>query len=341
MQTDSPAKNSFLSGIRGFAILITLTSHLTWGYVPDKVVYVWVQAMELFFAMTGILITSHLINSAPNQSRIAIAISFYRKRALRIFPPLMIYLLVLFGLSQLDVIHVFTKELWASLFLFRPYISEKGWYTGHLWTLTIQQVFYLLAPVLFLTFRRNTLKWLLPSLCLSIALWRGLDTHFGIFSAYFPASNPIARFDTRLDGILWASWFVLITDGKLRTFLPISGTPIWIGIGAWILTEFLPFPYDLTIQSILVPWLVLTIARNPAHRIHRLFSIKPFLYIGEISYSLYIWQELFLAHEKSKQPALKLLQTFPVNIGAAFLVAFVSFRLLEKPFTQRSVREVT
>jgi peptidoglycan/LPS O-acetylase OafA/YrhL len=110
----------------------------------------------MFFALSGFLITYRFMEEHEQTGRIDLR-AFYRRRVRRILPPAMIYLAVLAVLGPVThLLPAKLDEIYASLFfyrnLFQPHPPD-GWYTGHFWSLSLEEQFYLFWPVVLVALR--------------------------------------------------------------------------------------------------------------------------------------------------------------------------------------------
>jgi len=144
-----------LDGWRALAILAVIFHHanlFSAGPLSDQ----WIfqngyEGVDVFFAISGLLICWRLLDEESRRGRISLR-NFYIRRAFRILPPAVIYLIAIAILSAIGLIHASAKELLASLLFFRNYLVQLGhfsvspWFTGHFWSLSVEEHFYLLLP---------------------------------------------------------------------------------------------------------------------------------------------------------------------------------------------------
>ena len=131
--------------------------------------------------LSGFLITRRLMEEWRAAGRID-GESFYARRAFRILPPMLVYLAVvsLLGLG-LHWIPMDLGQLAASLFFYRNYLTApvtQAWYTGHFWSLAVEEHFYLIWPVLLWMAGLRRARWLAPALALAVAVWRVADSRY-------------------------------------------------------------------------------------------------------------------------------------------------------------------
>ncbi|HMN92009.1 MAG TPA: acyltransferase [Hydrogenophaga sp.] len=204
-----------LDGIRAVSILIVLFSHVGLGHiVPGGF------GVTVFFFLSGYLITTLLVQEFHSKQSIDIG-RFYFRRFLRLAPPLLIaltiaYLLVLAG--QLGG-GVSWQGFLAQIFYFANYY-QLFWDPGQstpdgtnvLWSLAVEEHFYLGYPFVFLALRRHLssrqIGWVLMVLSLLILAWRyHLATQVG-----FESTRTYYATDTRIDSILWGCILALMVN---------------------------------------------------------------------------------------------------------------------------------
>src|SRR5262249_8893736 len=111
------------------------------SYEALKVIQVGHRGVDVFFAVSGFLICSRLIREREKSGRTDLK-AFYVRRAFRILPPFLVYLGVIAVLAAAGLIAVEGREFVASLLFVRNYIGPEtghGWYTGHLWSLSVEE----------------------------------------------------------------------------------------------------------------------------------------------------------------------------------------------------------
>lgn len=330
----NPNRVPTLDGWRGIAILLVIFDHLN---LPStgllhKVSRTGATGVGLFFALSGLLITTRLLNEYEKFGRVNLG-HFYVRRAFRLIPASLTYLVVLAVLGGAGVLAVSREQWTASLLFFRNYVPAEvtggGWFTAHFWSLAVEEHFYLLWPALLLRSRRKASVPILLA-CL-VAAWRYVDFRFHVVHAplWFPG-----RSDVRMDALFWGcALALLLNEPSIRKRM--SQNYQWwtvilfcaLDIASNLFTgrHNYSFYEPLLIASILV-WPVL----NVESWLARLLEAKPLRWLGALSYSLYIWQELWLVFP-GVPSALRPSQTFPLNLVLVFACASVSFYVIERP----------
>lgn len=335
-----------LDGIRAIAVLMVFVSHwvpwtsqagLPWGNV----------GVDLFFVLSGFLITDILLQGRRyveegSQGLFLTLRQFYIRRILRIFPLYYAFLLV-YALAAPHPANGLTPWLWTyTLNLFRVLV-DNHWEgpISHLWSLSVEEQFYLVWPwIILLTPRRL----LLPALLVSVAVGPVAKTILAMYGLPEGAIRffTLSRLDTLAMGGLLAYAVTQYglqavvksraVDGLFWIGMPIFCAVVGLraaGIGStsWMILE-------LSAETLLCGWVVLRAAQGFGGPIGRMLASGPLVYLGKISYGLY------LLHK----PIPDVLREFGVDTnrippgidfllytGLAILVASLSWYLLEAP----------
>src|ERR1700689_5076995 len=136
--------------------------------------------VEVFFAISGLLICSRLLEEESRSGQISVR-GFYVRRAFRILPAALFFLLVIAILAAFHVIPLLALDWFGALFFFRNYVMlieylhhsplAMHWYTGHFWSLSMEEHFYLILPAVLVVFKR-TRRWVIAGMAIACALWR-------------------------------------------------------------------------------------------------------------------------------------------------------------------------
>jgi peptidoglycan/LPS O-acetylase OafA/YrhL len=328
-----------LDGWRGVAILLVMVNHATlFGRFKDRF---WAGlgpvGVDIFFVLSGYIITRGLIGEQAIHGKIDLR-SFYVRRAFRILPLVVVYLSVLCLISRFIYIGGFHwQEFAGSLFFFRDFqfaTNPRDISTNHFWSLSIEEHFYLVWPAILLWLRKGRALWF-AIICAAVsALWRlyELRHDFHLFPSAYPGLQ-VCQTDARLDGLfLGAALAILLTSTGVRAFILANfqrETPVLllptIALNFMLVGGGPSFTLYLLIATTIAYTLI--VKEGP---IYSCLNLRPLVWIGEISYSLYIWQQIFLIHPVGLLP-LGRLNVFPFNIACALVVATCSFYFIERP----------
>jgi peptidoglycan/LPS O-acetylase OafA/YrhL len=339
-----------LDGWRTVAIALVLFAHASES-IRDAIPFllpadlagfkhVGLVGVQLFFGLSGFLITSKLLEEEVRHGQISLT-SFYLRRSFRILPAAFCFIAVVGLLSMAGVLDV-SLGRWLSTLLFAANYSpaEHSWYLGHFWSLAVEEHFYFLWPAAFLLLRAGRRRLaLVVTLALAVACWRLVDFKFHLTQA--TPAEFWGRTDIQADGILWGVCVALLYADpvwKVRLRKLFSAAATWPLLCAVLLVlEALPdvnWKLDfllISVKAILMPLLILGTVMHSSKLPGRILETSGFRWIGRLSYSLYLWQQLFLVWAEDRAVGMGLLQTFPLNLAAAFACAMLSLWLIETP----------
>jgi peptidoglycan/LPS O-acetylase OafA/YrhL len=204
-----------LDGWRAVAILAVMASHAGHSYsaesgrenIFDRFAS-GTHGVNLFFALSGLLITSRLLEEWDTNGRVSLK-RFYTRRAFRILPPALLYLGVVSLLGALGLLPVVWSEFVAAALFFRNYLpvilgpNGAGFFTSHYWSLGVEEHFYLFWPALLLLAGRKRALPVAIVIAMLVAAWRHLEAwrEIMLYNAIQP--TYFARSDTRIDSIMW------------------------------------------------------------------------------------------------------------------------------------------
>jgi len=344
-----------LDGLRGLAAVSILLLHSTGlaGWPDWKPLTAFIQAcghtaVPLFFVLSGFLITHLLLDEEERHGRISLK-NFYARRALRILPASLFYLLAVAALTPLLHLSVQWIELIASATWWRNFLYN-GWaawalnlpdgvhYTAHYWSLSVEEHFYFVWPLLVIALPRGRRLPLLVLLVLVVPVWRA----WGMYRHGFGGLN-YWRTDYMLDHLLGGASLAMLfrldaARSRLRWLAanPVPGLTLALGLIALVsATEFLiahgvSNKINIPSATVLMLGLVLLVATAVQLRTGWLYPVlnNPLmLWLGKISFSLYLWQQFFTGHELLAWP-----EHVPGNLVCALLAATASCYLIERPF---------
>jgi peptidoglycan/LPS O-acetylase OafA/YrhL len=346
-----------LDGWRAIAILGVLVSHdLPWsiaGHSNAGLKGFGGTGVQLFFAISGVLITTRILEEESLAGFFNIK-SFYIRRLFRIQPAALGYLTVTGLLIAAGVIHDHWSFWLAALFLYENYayqgltIDARSYFSGHFWTLAVEEHFYLLLSLFLYFTKRYRLAILLAAYVVLVTAEQYLGRH-GLFpemirrrtqwqlhSLIFPAAFAVAlrkpavldwtkRFLTPWRAFVF--WFIVVLVHRI--ILHHRHPAFLVFGGPWLLNELYFF------GEIFFTLMVVSTMLHARSWSTRVLESAPLRFIGKISYSLYLWHVLFFSRIAPQahvtNPVLVALSGRPAKYVATLCVALLSYYLLEKP----------
>jgi peptidoglycan/LPS O-acetylase OafA/YrhL len=315
-----------LDGLRAISISFVLFAHL-WGtqhFPAIPVEYFGLFGVRVFFVISGYLITSILLDELKREGSISLS-RFYFRRTMRLFPAAYLYIAVIAVLAAKHLVQLEHSDLSFAVTYTMNFYDARGWPLGHLWSLAVEEQFYLLWPLTLRTLGTvRSVRFLIgivaiaPLLRLASPLV-GPAFNFFIWSDALAAGCLLALLRRTLatndlySRVLGSRWFFLVPMAAvLANYVP-STKLQWLFCGTIM---------NITI-AITVDWAM----RNPGGLVGRFLNYPPIRFIGVLSYSWYLWQQVFLDRYSNSVYC-----AFPVNIILSFVMALASYFLVESPF---------
>ena len=334
-----------LDGWRAVAVLGVVLYHGRSGFfAEDSLLYKMcahgILGVDVFFAISGFLICGLLLNEYEADGDISLR-RFYLRRCFRILPPYYVALVIFCVVSALGVITLNYTDLPSCFLFYRNYLplgvdEHGGFYTAHFWTLAMEEHFYLLWPMLLLVSKPRRAGKTAFLLAMLVFSWRTVEGHFQLLAGLLPQVNLLTRTDTRIDGLLWGC-LAAIYYPKISVWL---GVLVFRSCG-WCRDIAGNYAVracsglDLVARDLL-PVMLLSTVTQPESWLGRVLDWPPMRWIGTLSYSLYIWQELSLPEITSvmARGRFSALQRPPWNLLALLVAACLSRYLVEIPMNR-------
>lgn len=360
--TDARRRYDAIDGYRGLFVVLVMLYHVG----VTSLVGGWV-GINHFFVFSGFLITRMLVKQFGRDGRIDI-LDFYRRRVRRIVPAMLVLVIAVLIQAALFADSVDRKQIGGDsvatlgFFLNWRLISRGDAYFAlfghpsplrHAWTLSVEEQFYVAAPLLLIL-----VCWLVRSrparaacafalACLS-AFWSAHLGYGGVADqARFYYATDI-RGQALLVGV--AAGLLLAVDNRGREPLPLSRTAThvlaWIGFGTSLLALFVLSPTSAWIYNkggmllfaIAAALMGFAAIDQRDLLINRMFSWAPLVYLGRISYGLYLYH--WPIHLWLTMPALPRWLAGTIQLLLTLVVATVSFRYLELPIMRYGLRGI-
>jgi peptidoglycan/LPS O-acetylase OafA/YrhL len=332
-----------LDGWRAVAILWVLQAHsplLIIGRFSNDWIRVYgSRGVQLFFALSGFLICTRLLREEKRYGGISLR-SFYTRRLFRIQPAALTYLLVIVLLGVSRLMPIYWPGIAGAILMVRniwPHrLGPGAWYTNHFWSLSVEEHFYLLLPGFLVLVRRHRLL-ILAVTAVALELWliKVMDV---LATAVVDQWQLAQRTDLVLGGILLGSVFGLaITHRRILRLATLLLKP-WVAVLYTALIFILNDRHHSTsVQTLLItvyPVLIVATALHPGSLLGRALEWTPVRFVGRISYSLYLWQQLFFDPDTLAPPHSFRSHGWLCWI-ATFVCAIASYYLIETPLVRR------
>ncbi len=340
-----------LDGLRALSIFLVLALHTLQRFsLSHHVGFMWyaifdgATGVHIFFVISGYLITSLLLNEQQKRGSISMR-GFYLRRAMRILPPLYAYVAVMVLLGWAGRLVLNRVDILSALFFVHNYISVVMWSLEHFWSLSTEEQFYLIWPaVLLFCLRKRGVAGRLAAGKIALAVI--LVSPFVRVYCYRFAANTYVHdpygFHYNADCLMFGCIVALLQGTPRFERVYAFATRIWwippavILLSDTLQARFLNYwqmPFGFTVCGTGIAFFLLWCVRNPTSAVGRILNARPIVHIGVLSYSIYLWQTLFLNYDNVPVfgQSLKLLTIFPFSWLAILAVAELSFYLVERP----------
>jgi peptidoglycan/LPS O-acetylase OafA/YrhL len=343
--TNRPA----LDGVRGMAILIVVYFHSSL-LAPSLPLRRFAKSgglgVDAFFVLSGFLITALLLREQAVSGHVQLG-NFYRRRALRLLPALVVFLAahVIYALVTDVPVAVERGSVFSVLFyysntwLHRPPTSQG---LGGLWSLAVEEQFYMVWPLMFLLLlgirrRLTTVVFITVGLIAAVCVHRAM-----LFQRGTPTLTLYTRTATRADALLVGA---LLAQLWVRGKVPKRG----LTLVAWPALAFYLFAVShgvsrtflyrggYTLIAVAVGVVLLAVLESQ-WSVNDFLRLRPLRALGRVSYALYIWHLLIFAAVArigdDWAPATRLV----TGLVLCALVCSLSWTLVERPFLRWKVR---
>ena len=338
-----------LDGLRAISVLFVVAFHsgidsMSGGFV----------GVDVFFVISGYLITSLIFGEIT--SRKFSLLSFYKRRVTRLLPALSITLLatLAFGFfflsnNRFDNLskEVFFSSIGLANFLFAQglnYFAHGASDTRillHLWSIGVEEQFYFVWPILLLIFSNLRLRYIViltSILCLISFVMSVIAVYTIPTKAYF---YPQYRSFELLMGVVLALCSHSQYFRTIRWNRVLAESCSLVGLGLVILPIFL-FDEEYLFPGINALWpclgTVLIIGFSEKSCISRLLSLKPIVFLGLVSYPLYLYHPLVLFLLRRSTIDLSGIATFVVVLSVTVPLAWATYRFIETPIRRLAHR---
>lgn len=330
----------WLDGLRGVAILLVLASHTEPMLLPRGFL-----GVDLFFVISGFLITSLLLEEWDTHQTISFR-SFYARRVLRLFPALFVMLIVsAFVMYLFPGVGQQYRSILYSLFYISNYVlafdlDQVSSTLTITWSLAVEEQFYLLWPItLFAALRYklkpSTIVLLLLGIIAAICIHRSM-----LVSEGATVLRTRYAFDTRADSILSGCVVAVLARYGLMQWSDKVVKLVTAGLAVLFALYLLGFgdpeSVGFSLIALCFAGVLIILISNPPKFLVSALSTRSLVWIGRISYSLYLWHlYAFFAVEIS---GIDRKYWSVTAIPLAFVFASLSYYFIERPFLKLKKR---
>ncbi len=303
--------------------------------------------VEIFFVLSGYLITSILVREYDAIGKLDIK-AFYCRRILRIFPAFYLFLFFIAVLDWMGVLRISGTEFafacahlinYGQAIVLAFKLPDPGtpdyWFIGHFWSLSMEEQFYWMWPLTLLFLLRTRWYGILAAVILAMPLIR--------FSSYslFPGlrGQLIMMLHTASDGIFSGCLLAIclarlprLSRKLLLSPWAVGGLAVYVyGIDP-MLGRVMPSGFGIVLGTTLALGAMTLMIANVLLQegdtwYQRLLGSAALVFLGRISYSVYLWQQVFLTPLNTT-----FFGKWPVNLAAAVVAGWLSYRYVECPF---------
>jgi len=347
-----------IDGLRAVAVVSVLVFHISAGYMPGGFV-----GVDVFFVISGYLISA-IVFSEIAASRFSVT-AFYERRVRRIFPALFAMLIVFSAVASFYLLPSefvdFAKSLLAATTSSSNFYFwlHSGYFDSptsnpllHTWSLAVEEQFYILFPIFLVLVRRffpQRLRIMVVVLfCASLAASIAMLPRDPVTVFYMPYTRA---WELLLGTILSLGMFPRMGSAVIRNVVSLAGMGL-IGYAVMRYSLHTPFPGLAALLPCVGSALIIGAGESSPTLVSMVLSWRPLVFIGLISYSLYLWHwPVIVLHSYgisvNRESLLphRYVGLFPfirvdmfAEIAISFLLAVLSWRFVERPFRSRSRR---
>jgi len=322
-----------LDGLRAISIALVLLGHLsrTRGFVSVNLEIGDYShlGVVVFFVISGFLITRLMLLERIKNGQVSLK-RFYARRGLRLFPAMYTYVACVCLLWFAGVLSLHARDIWHAVTYTVNFLPDRAKPIGHLWSLSNEEQFYLLWPCTFVLLGPRRAGWVAVGTILFGPVARACAWLFLRGTPYrdLPMFPMVA--DSIAIGCLLANirgWLER-KNWYLQLFRPVYSIALLTLL--LVTNRYMDYTvvsvFGTSIINVGLAILIHRCVYRPYDWVGRVLNWRPIAFVGVLSYSLYLWQQLFLNRESSAW-----INTFPQNLILAIATALASYFLLEKP----------
>ncbi|MBY0452830.1 MAG: acyltransferase, partial [Bdellovibrionaceae bacterium] len=328
--------------LRAAAIVLALFFHAGFSFASRGYV-----SLDIFFVISGYVITNQIAEEIENRK--FSLVRFYERRMRRLLPALFVVLIftLIVGcilLPPYEMSRLALSTTSVTLFFSNFFFQNEGWYFDtaaylkpllHLWSLSLEEQFYFLFPLLFMFSARWGKKTCVSLLALVAAISLGFYlADFFQFTRVSFYQLPWRAWELLLGALVSLLWTRINSVGLLRSW---RRWLYWLGLTLIFLSVFLFHP--ATDRFLNLYWTriftaigtVMMILFMPAYTGHLNWVKKILVQLGLISYGTYLWHQPLFAFSRVYIFGKSRPEFFLLMIGISFVMGYLSWRFIEMP----------
>jgi len=299
--------------------------HPALEYFPEaaaRLFYLWAHGIgplgvQIFFVISGYIITRLLIKELEKTGEVCLK-CFYIRRAFRILPALIFFVFMMWALSLTGAIVISPVNVGSvATFACNTSLVDCGYYFGHFWSLGVEEQFYVLWPllfVLFVTFGRTGLIWVILGACLIVSV--------------IPRFRSLGFVNNGLSFACIAAGAAYALNERFRAWLSATRSlppwllPVTLVVGLTLLKALVANMWVIT--TLITPFLIVAtvLPRADGAKSHNQGYISRWLNrVGLMSYSLYLWHYAFTWEPEHYSSTAFWIASIPLGLGLSWLSA--------------------
>ena len=332
---------SDIDGLRAIAVMLVVLYHFGFSDITGGFV-----GVDVFFVISGFLITQ-ILSKQISEGTFSFK-EFYVRRIKRLMPAMLVMVGVSFALFSFILApndyQMFSRSIiWVSMYLANIFYWKEygGYFAGdtqeapilHTWSLAVEEQFYLVWPIFLIVAYKYIGKvktlWLAVIGTIAMLVFSEVATKVTIGAAYYLL--PTRAYELMIGAVLALSWSHMpVTSKRTNDILSLIGISL-ILFSAFTLSKFDSFPGFNALYPTIGTALLLFTGKTNSGVVNNLISNKLFVFIGLVSYSLYLWHWPMIVYFNYTGTELEFFGKLGL-VALAIGVAYLSYRFVETPF---------